>query len=70
MSWADTVRATALATLDGRMTTAGPIFTGSPPSWNRNDVWLTRAKQPDDRAPQSPVRDPATPVRDVAAQND
>lgn len=70
MNWADTVRATALATLAGRTTTAGATFAGSAPSWNRDDVWLARAKHPDDRAHRTPVRDPATPVRDVAAQND
>lgn len=70
MNWADTVRATALATLAGRKTTAGRIFAGTSSSWNQNDAWLERAKQPHDRAQGPMVRDPAAPMRHLAAMND
>jgi hypothetical protein len=70
MSWADTLIATALATLTGRTATAGRIFTSTSSSWNRDDVWLARAKQPRDRAPRSLVRDPAAPTRHLTVLKD
>lgn len=70
MNWADTLKATSLATLAGRKTTADRIFASTSSSWNQNDPWLTRAKQTRDGASRSPVRDPATPMRHLAAWND
>lgn len=67
MSWADTVKATALAALAGRPATAGHVSVDSPWSWNPHDVWLARAKQPRKPATQPSVSDPSTPPhRDTA----
>jgi hypothetical protein len=46
MSWADTVKATALAALAERTSTAGRISVDTAWSWNPHDVWLTRVSQP------------------------
>jgi hypothetical protein len=67
MSWADKVKATALAALAGRTTTAGRVSIHTPWTWNPHDVWLTRASQPRQPAAQPSVSDPSTPPhRDTA----
>jgi len=53
MSWADTVKATALAALAERTATAGRISVDTPWSGNPHDVWLTRVKQPRELAASS-----------------
>jgi hypothetical protein len=45
MNWADTLKATALATSAERATPAAPIPVGLW-NWDAHDVWLTRARQP------------------------
>jgi hypothetical protein len=70
MSWADTVKATALAALAGRTATAARISVDTPWSWNPHDVWLTRARQPRKLADQPSVSDPSTPPhRDTALRD-
>ncbi len=46
MSWADKVKATALAALAERTASAGHIPADASTDWNCPDVWLTRIKQP------------------------
>lgn len=70
MSWADSMRATALAALAGQKAPARRIFSGGSSSWLPQDVWLTRAKQPRERSQPASVRDPASPTRKLAARND
>jgi hypothetical protein len=70
MSWADTVRATALAALAGRTTTAARTAVDTPWTWNPHDVWLTRASQPRQPAAQPSVRDPSTPPDQDTALHD
>jgi hypothetical protein len=67
MSWADTMRATALATPAERTVTASQLFADTPWRWNPHDVWLTRVGQPRERAAQSSLCDPATPSRQGSA---
>jgi hypothetical protein len=53
MSWADTLKATALAALARRTAAAVRVGTDAPWNWNMGDVWLTRAPQPLARAAPS-----------------
>jgi hypothetical protein len=46
MSWADKVKATALATLAERTPTAARISVDTPWTWNPHEAWLTRVKPP------------------------
>lgn len=69
MSWSDTAKAKALAALAEQSATARRIFTATPASWNRSDVWLTRSVTRN-RTPESPVLDPATPTRHLPARHD
>jgi len=70
MSWADTVIATALATLAGRTATTGRTAVDTPWSWNPHDVWLSRVGEPRDLAAQPSLRDPSTPPhRDTALRD-
>jgi hypothetical protein len=70
MSWADTVKATALAALAERSATDDRGFGGARWNWNSPDVWLTRARQPRDVAAQSPNSGPSTPLRQDTALPD
>lgn len=63
MSWADSMRATALAALAERETTICRIFSGDAAGWFPQDVWLSRAKQTRPRSRAATPRDPAAPVR-------
>jgi hypothetical protein len=70
MSWADTVKATALAALAGRTATAGRGSVDKPWTWNPHDVWLTRASEPRQPAAPPSVSDPSTPPhRDTALRD-
>jgi len=69
MSWADTVKATALAVRAERTATAGRLFVATPWSWNPHDVWLTRARQPRELPARSSISEPSTSPRpDTAAR--
>jgi hypothetical protein len=70
MSWADRVKATALAALAERTATAGRISVDAPWSWNPHDVWLTRVKQPRELAARSSESGPSTPPRQSTARRD
>jgi hypothetical protein len=63
MSWADTVKATALAALAERPATAGRISVDTPWRWNPHETWLTRVRQPRELAAQSSKNGPAIPPR-------
>jgi hypothetical protein len=70
MSWADTVKATALAALAERTVAAGRTSVDAPWIWNPQDVWLTRARQPRDLAAPSAKGPPVTPARQDSALRD
>jgi hypothetical protein len=61
MSWADTIKATALAALAERTAPTARFVADAPWSWNPHDVWLTRARQP--AAAYPPERGPGTSTR-------
>jgi hypothetical protein len=61
MSWADTMKAMALAALAERNATVGRILVDAPSGWNPHDVWLTRVKQPRELAAQSSRSGKTTP---------
>ncbi len=63
MSWADKVKATALAALAERTTTAAPRAADTPWSWNAHDVWLSRAKPLRETTPRSSPGEQATPTQ-------
>ena len=69
MSWADTLRAKALAAMAEQEAPPRKPFDATPASWNRSDPWLTRTVTRD-RTPESSVRDPATPTRHLPARHD
>jgi hypothetical protein len=53
MSWAESMKASATVALRDRGTKDEGIFRGTQPaSWDPYEVWLTRVKQPRDRAAQ------------------
>ena len=58
MSWADTVKATALAVSADRTATTARLSVDAPWNWNPHDVWLTRVKQPREVA-RPPCQDAA-----------
>jgi hypothetical protein len=66
MSWTEALRATALAVLAERTTTAGRPSASVPWSWNPHDVWLSRIKSSREPA-GSPKRGPtAQPLQGTA----
>jgi hypothetical protein len=56
MSWADTMKATALAALAERTAPTARIVVDAPWTWNAKDVWLARARQPAAASTHSSVR--------------
>ena len=70
MSWADSVKATALAALAERTTTAPRLAVDTLWSWNAHDVWLTRAKPPRGIAIPSAPSVPTTQPRHGTALRD
>ena len=70
MSWAESVRETALAALAGQTTTAARTFASAPARWTPPEVWLKRALQPREREADRSLRDPAAPHRHAAAPCD
>ena len=69
MSWADSVKATALAALAERTATAAPVAVDAPWTWNPHDVWLTRIQQPRVLAARASMSEPSTaPRHDIAAR--
>jgi hypothetical protein len=69
MSWADSVKATALAALAERTTTVPRLAVDTPWSWNAHDVWLTHIRQPRELAARSSMSEPSTAPRpDIAAR--
>jgi len=45
MNWAETMKASAIATSADRNATADRVSVILPWSWNPHEVWLTRARQ-------------------------
>jgi hypothetical protein len=70
MSWADTVKATALAALAERVASPGRMIADAPWIWNPHEVWLSRARRPRKLAAQSSLNDPATPSRQATVRHD
>jgi hypothetical protein len=70
MSWADKVKATALAALAERTATAARFSVDTPWSWNPHEVWLTRVRQPRRPTARSSIGEPSTPPRQDAAASD
>jgi len=70
MSWADKVKATALAALAERTATAAPISADTPWNWKAHEAWLTRVKQPRELAARSSMSEPSTPPRQDPAAGD
>jgi len=70
MSWADTLKATALATLAGRTEAAARASVSTPWSWNAHDVWLRRARNSREVTAQPPRTEPSTSARPSAALHD
>jgi hypothetical protein len=63
MSWADTLKATALATLAERTETRTRVAVSEPWSWNAHDVWLRRIRNPGEVAAQPAPMERSTPQR-------
>ena len=70
MSWADSVKATALAALAEGTATASSIAVNAPWTWNPHDVWLTRVQRTRNLAVQSPENGPTTQRRQGVAHLD
>ena len=69
MSWADSVKATALAALAERTVTVSSVAVDTPWNWSPHDVWLTRIQQPRALATRASMSEPSTPPRpDIAAR--
>jgi hypothetical protein len=54
MSWAETMKAMALAALAERTSTPASVSVDAPSGWNPHEVWLTRINQPRVLAPREP----------------
>lgn len=68
MNWADTMKGNATVALLEHVATDGGAFRRAPAaSWDPSDVWLTRIKQPRDRAANSA---PAGTPNGIAARRD
>jgi hypothetical protein len=67
MSWADNVKATALAALADRKTSAGRLFATTPWSEDPQAVWLTRVRPPRDTTSRFSISEPSTPTRQDSA---
>ena len=70
MSWAEKLKATALAALAERTATAAPMSADTPWNWKAQEVWLTRVTQSHERAAQSSRNDRSTPPRQDTAARD
>ena len=69
MRWHDAVKATALAALAERTTTAPRLAVDTPWSWNAHDVWLSRIQPPRELAVRVPMSEPSTAPRpDIAVR--
>jgi hypothetical protein len=55
MSWADTIKKTALTGLAERTATGSRMSGSTPWDWNTHDVWLKRVKQPRARTARSSI---------------
>ncbi len=63
MSWADTLKATALATLAQRTEGGARVAVSEPWTWSAHDVWLRRARNPREVATRPAPMQHATPPR-------
>jgi hypothetical protein len=70
MSWADSIRTTAFATLAEQTTTVRRVLSGNPPGWYPQDVWLNRAKQPRTRSRTVATAESVAPVRRPVVRKD
>jgi hypothetical protein len=70
MSWADTMKAHALAALAERTSTARQPFVATSSGVCPRDVWLTRVRQPRELTARSSTSEPSTrPRLDTAARD-
>ena len=60
-TWAATMKATALTTAARKTATVVRSTVDAPWGWNPREVWLSRVRQPRDRAARSYPGNPATP---------
>jgi hypothetical protein len=66
MSWAETMISSATVALrDHPANDEGTFRSTQPTSWDPYDVWLTRVKQPRDRAAQVVTASASNPTLDV-----
>jgi len=70
MSWADKVKATALATAAEDTATPARIVADASYSWNAYDVWLSRVKPPRARVALTSISEPLTPPPQAIAPRD
>ncbi len=70
MSWAEKLKATALAALAERTATAAPNSADAPWNWKAHEAWLTRVRQSHERAAHSSRNDRSTPTRQDPAPRD
>jgi hypothetical protein len=67
MSWAETMISSATVALHDRATNDEGIFRSTQPtSWDPYEVWLTRVKQPRDRAAQVVTASASNPTLHVS----
>jgi hypothetical protein len=70
MSWADTMKAHALAALAERTSTARQPFVATSSGLYPHDVWLTRVRQPRELTARFSMSEPPAPPRlDTAARD-
>jgi len=67
MSWADKVKATALATAAEHTATPARFVADASYRWNAYDVWLSRVQPPRELAAQPPKSAPTTQPRQGTA---
>jgi hypothetical protein len=71
MSWTDTMKATALTALAERTALAARMPVSTPAwSWNAQDVWLERVRQPRARIARSSIVGQSNPRRVGTALRD
>ena len=70
MSWADKVKATAIATAAEHTATPARIVADESYSWNPHDVWLSRVQPPRTQVALTSMSEPPTPPPQAIAPRD
>ena len=70
MSWADKVKAAALAVLAEHTATPARIVADASYTWNAYDVWLSRVQPPHARVALTSISESSTPPRQDPAPRD